>query len=94
MPKVTFITTDGDQVAETEPNKKLTSVADNNTIEVRQACGGNGTCSTCMVQVVAGSENLSPMTQAEKDMMLPEDGSIRLSCQARAKGDVTVELMM
>ncbi len=94
MAKITFITHDGEKVVEAEEGKKLLSIAQNNDVDLRHACGGNGTCTTCMIEVKENIENLGPMTEAEKQMMLPEDGSTRLGCQARVKGDVTVELVM
>ena len=49
------------------------------------ACGANGRCTTCRVQVLLGLENLSPPTEAESryraaGRLLPSE---RLTCQAR-----------
>jgi len=39
-----------------------------------------GICGTCMVEV-EGNENLTPLTQEEKDMEL--DPNVRLACQCK-----------
>jgi len=56
------------------------------------ACGGAGRCSTCRVRIVAGGEVCTPPTELEADIrarlgFAPE---IRLACQTRATGDVTI----
>ena len=60
-------------------------------------CGGQGTCHTCLMQVVDGSENLSAIETWEREG-LDELGvtvnaagePYRLACQARVHGDVVV----
>jgi len=95
MPKVTFITSDDKSTTiEAKEGQNLLSIAEENDIPMRGACGGNGTCGTCMVEVEKNKENLSAMTEEEKQMMLPEDGSSRLGCKAEVEGDVTVRLLM
>lgn len=52
-----------------------------------------GVCGTCVVEVVEGMENLSPMTQEEKDFLgEDEDLCERLACQCKIakNGDVTL----
>ena len=49
------------------------------------ACGAKGRCTTCRVQVLAGAEQLAPLTAAEEryreaGRLLPTE---RLTCQAR-----------
>ena len=49
------------------------------------ACGAKGRCTTCRLEVLAGPENLSPLTDAElryraAGRLLPHE---RLTCQAR-----------
>jgi ferredoxin len=48
------------------------------------ACGYMGICGSCLVEVVEGMENLTPLTQEEKDF-LGEDGNNRLACQCKIK---------
>ena len=45
-----------------------------------------GSCGTCKVEVLAGAENLGPLTDEEQDMDLEEDQ--RLMCQASITGGV------
>ncbi len=94
MPKVTFVTSEGTTTVEAEAGKSILTAAQNNDVPLRHACGGNGCCTTCMVEVKENQENLNDMTEAEKQMMLPDEGNIRLGCQAKVTGDVTVEVVM
>ena len=51
-----------------------------------------GTCGVCEVTVLKGRENLSRITEEEKDYLLEEDleDGMRLGCQVKIrKGDVT-----
>jgi 2Fe-2S ferredoxin len=57
----------------------------------RHACGAKGRCTTCRIEVLAGTENLTPLTdpelryQAAGRLLATE----RLTCQARLlEGDV------
>ena len=57
------------------------------------ACGGDARCTTCRIYVMEGlrncrSRNEKEMLVAEK-MGFPED--IRLACQTRIKGDITIK---
>ncbi len=55
-------------------------------------CGGQGRCSTCRVVIESGQENLSPETDKEKRLkarkQLPDE--VRLACQCKAKGSVSL----
>ncbi len=53
-------------------------------------CGGYGQCGTCLVEIVAGGENLSPRTPAEARFLKRKPDSYRLACQVLVNGDVTV----
>jgi ferredoxin len=61
-------------------------------INISHICGGNGICSTCRVEVVVGSENLSPINPQEIAYELGDRG--RLGCQARVNGNVGVRVLM
>jgi ferredoxin len=53
-----------------------------------------GTCGVCEVTVIKGRENLSRITDEEKDYLLEEDleDGMRLGCQVKIrKGDVTLK---
>ena len=52
-----------------------------------------GTCGVCEVTVLKGQENLSRITEEEKDYLLEEDleDGMTLGCQVKIrKGDVTL----
>ena len=61
-------------------------------VNISHICGGNGICSTCRVEVVAGRENLSPINPQEIAYELGE--TCRLGCQARVNGNVGVRVLM
>jgi len=62
----------------------------------RQACGGQGECGTCRVQVVVGGENLTPPTVHEREFMAEFPDALaadeRLGCQCRPLGNVTLKI--
>ncbi|ELR96774.1 2Fe-2S iron-sulfur cluster-binding protein [Gloeocapsa sp. PCC 73106] len=53
-------------------------------------CGGYGQCGTCIVEIVAGMENLSDPTDFEKRKLKKKPGNYRLACQTLVNGPVTV----
>lgn len=60
-------------------------------------CGGQGLCTSCACTVAEGSENLEPMGRTERKTLVEERGEaavargdLRLACQARVHGDVTL----
>jgi ferredoxin len=54
-------------------------------------CGGYGQCGTCIVEIVEGSEHLSPRTDFEKRKLKKKPESYRLACQALVNGPVSVK---
>jgi ferredoxin len=60
-------------------------------LELYQICEGDGICASCLVKVISGLGNLSPVEKTEANT-LEESGvksTYRLACQARIRGDVT-----
>lgn len=59
-------------------------------------CGGEGRCTTCACEVIEHPEALSAIGRSERDTLVLERGegvlgtSVRLACQARIRGDLTV----
>lgn len=50
-----------------------------------------GICGTCMIDVLEGEDNLSELTEQEKDLM--RDKKHRLACQCKIKkGEVKFEM--
>ena len=59
-------------------------------------CGGEGRCTTCACEVVAGAEALTPMGKSEQATLVEErgpavlDSAVRLACQARIVQDARI----
>ena len=62
-------------------------------------CGGQGICTSCKCTIDDGAENLDAMGRSEARTLVEEMGGnaatlakrgLRLACQARVQGDVTV----
>jgi len=60
------------------------------------ACGGQAKCSTCRVSVVKGIENCIPRNVAEQKMAkkLNFPSEIRLACQTKIVGDISIRRMV
>ena len=54
-------------------------------------CGGAGICGTCAVKVLAGKENLSPMSKNEINTLAGKPADYRLSCCARVSGPISIK---
>ncbi|MDG1572273.1 adenylate/guanylate cyclase domain-containing protein [Robiginitalea sp. M366] len=74
----------------------LLDISIRNKIPHLHECGGNGICTTCRIRILEGSQNLSPKTEFEKTSshVRKWDPSIRLACQARPRGDVTIQRLI
>ncbi|MFM9159312.1 MAG: 2Fe-2S iron-sulfur cluster-binding protein [Dolichospermum sp.] len=53
-------------------------------------CGGAGQCTTCVVQITEGLENLSPRTDLENRKFKNKPDNYRLACQTLVNGPVSV----
>lgn len=76
-----------------EPGDSLRDLLDATDYRVRSACQGLGACGLCRVRLAAGDGG--PITTAE-ELQLGVAGiaaGLRLACQVRPVGDVTVELL-
>lgn len=60
------------------------------------ACGGQGKCSTCRVSIMEGLENCEPINEAERIIAekLNFPPEIRLACQTKITGDVSIRRMV
>jgi 2Fe-2S ferredoxin len=62
-------------------------------LPVASSCNGDGVCAKCRVQVLNGSDGLTPENAREK--FLREKHSIspleRVSCQTQVIGDITID---
>lgn len=70
----------------------VNALTDECGIDQLHSCGGLAKCTTCRVEIVAGTP--TPMTEAEKAVLaakgLGERTDIRLSCQMTCENDITV----
>lgn len=54
-------------------------------------CMGTGLCGTCVIEVLEGMENLTPLTRIEQMQLDGYSPTLRLACQAEiVKGSVTI----
>ena len=79
-------------IHEVENGTPLIEFCDEVDVSLSFGCT-EGTCGVCEVTVVEGKDNISRITDEEKDYLLPEDldEGMRLGCQVKIrKGDVTL----
>jgi ferredoxin len=79
---------------EVEPGKKLVLAIEDAGIDILHRCGGNARCTTCRVQILEGDP--PPMGEVERERLARESSlgpDIRLSCQIRVSGDLTVHVL-
>jgi 2Fe-2S ferredoxin len=94
MPRVTFLHPEG-KSGEVTPDLSLLEAAEQLGFPLTHDCGGNASCTTCRVDVIAGVENLSDIDFDEQDLLDREaltEPYHRLGCQARVLGDVIVQV--
>lgn len=84
------------EVSSDSNSKSLLDISIDNKIPHLHECGGNGVCTTCRVRILEGIQNLSPKSAFEISSSHARkwDPSIRLACQARPKGDVTLQRLI
>lgn len=54
-------------------------------------CGGYGQCGTCVVEVVAGMNNLSSRTDVENRKLKRKPETYRLACQTLVQGSASIK---
>jgi len=61
-------------------------------LPIASACGENGACARCGLEILAGGENLANETERERTIKERNriDPALRLACRVRPQGDVTV----
>lgn len=76
----------------TAPGKTLLDVSRDNRITHMSVCGGRARCSTCRVVVMSDQGGLSPVGPAERKLLdkINAEPNMRLACQARVVGDVSI----
>ena len=86
----------GEKSVEINPMQTILEASHANGIPHMCECGGTARCSTCRVMIIDGLENCLPRTSLEERMatrkgFYPE---IRLACQTRVVGDVTLKRLV
>jgi adenylate cyclase len=78
------------------PGRTVLCISRDNGIAHASACGGHARCSTCRVMVLRGGENLSQPAEPETRLAALKglDGDVRIACQARVLGPVTVRRLV
>jgi adenylate cyclase len=81
---------------EASPVETILKAALRAGINLTHACGSNARCSTCRVAILKGLDNCTPRTEAELAIAdhLALKPMIRLACQTRATGPMTVRRLV
>lgn len=83
-------------IEENDLTLSLLEIALKSGISHTHVCGGNARCSTCQVIIKQGLENLLPRNQLELQLAEKKgmEDCIRLACQTRIKGPVTLRRLV
>lgn len=86
---------DDQKTLEVEPNQNLAEICDEHPISLLFGCR-EASCGTCLIEVVRGIENLSPITADEQDLLevlAPDNPHARLACQCVVMGDISISTL-
>ncbi len=77
-----------------ESNNSVLEAIHGEFIDWMHTCGGKGRCTTCKMNVLEGSDNISPLSPAEikyleKNLLKPNQ---RLACQCKISADIKIEV--
>ena len=86
-----------EEAAKSPLETNLLSLALDHRIDIATACGGNGTCGLCNIEVRSGEEGLSPaegdelamFNQARRGLKI-----LRLACQSHPDGSQDIEILI
>lgn len=86
----------GDRSVRIREDETILDASLNAGIPHYHACGGNGQCTTCRVQVQSGHQFLSPLSTREKWLQksIPFGQHVRLACQTYVNGPVALHRMI
>jgi ferredoxin, 2Fe-2S len=95
MPKVKILPLDRE--IEAQEGATIMEAAHAHGLYWPTTCGGEGICTSCACTIEDGESNLDPIGRGELKTLAEEMGEatvrarrLRLACQARVHGDVTV----
>jgi 2Fe-2S ferredoxin len=94
MPKVLFA--DSKKTADIRVGETILKAAQKGRVALNQRCGGNGSCTTCKINVNENElKNISLPNQIEKRMISGEalHKGERLGCQVKVYSNVTVSIV-
>ena len=75
-----------------EGKRPVLALTDDAGVDQLHACGGQGRCTTCRVEVLEGEPD--EMTVAEKDTLVARElTGVRLSCQLLCNEDIAVRVV-
>ncbi|MEZ4381478.1 MAG: 2Fe-2S iron-sulfur cluster binding domain-containing protein [Nannocystaceae bacterium] len=85
---LTRIGTHGERALRLQPGESLLELVNRAALPLGQSCHGEGICRSCDLEVVAGAEQLTPLSPLElRARRLDRAGGRRLACQVWARGD-------
>jgi adenylate cyclase len=61
-------------------------------LPIASACGENGACARCGLEILSGGERLEPASEREQTIKARNriDPDLRLACRVRPRADLTV----
>jgi ferredoxin len=91
MPKIT-ITTDKKTI-DVSQGYAMIDMCEEHDTSILFGCR-DGACGACMIRVLEGPQNLSPMQESERDFLetMAAESNERLACQCKVLGDVKIEV--
>jgi 2Fe-2S ferredoxin len=95
MTKITIHFEDDRKTIQVEANQSLAEICDEYSTSLLFGCR-EASCGTCLMQVVSGMENLSPITADEQellDVLAPDNPHARLGCQCVVLGDISISIL-
>lgn len=89
-----FYVENTDQEVEIKPDCSLLEHLIQNDIEISHSCGGMGSCGTCRVLIISGSESLPPRNAEEQQRAtdLQFQYHERLACQICPIQNLTIKI--
>lgn len=86
------LTVDGRTVSVPAGKRLVLALTDEAQVDQLHACGGQGRCTTCKVEFVAGEP--AQMTEVEKSILEQRSlQGVRLSCQLCCDADMSVKVI-
>lgn len=90
------VTYEGGLAFEIEEGMSVLEASVRHDIDHMHACGGSARCTTCRIEVIEGIEHCPPPDEREQQVTEINGihPNVRLACQLRPSGDVTVRVLM